>query len=402
MTSAQTFLRTRLSVYMAVTFAVNGAWLSALAQYLKDLHFSNLQINLVISTFAIANLVSPLLAGQAVDRWISAERFLAIANVGTGLFLFLAWLRTDFLSLLGLTLGAQIFFVATTPVIVSLAFRHLPNGPSQFPVVRAWGTVGWVMGAWALTGWLYVSPDHGLRDSLALAGGLAFLGAIFTLTLPPTPPQRDAPRKFAVGQAAEMLKDPSFALFVGLMFLLQVGTTFYFTRCPIFLHHVGISNRDLPVVVSIGPVVEVFLIFAMSRMNRRLGEKGMIALGLIAWVARYGIFALGAPVWLVIGSMLLHGPCFAFGRIAPTMYVERIAPPDAKASAQSLLSLVMEGAGILLGSLLAAVASDRLTSSAGTDWRTYWLIPGAAILVVLVLFLAGFRARESTSAKKVT
>jgi MFS family permease len=387
---AQPFLRTRLSVYMAIAFAVNGAWMSALAKVLHDLQFTSLQINLVLGMGAVANLVSPLLAGQAVDRWISAGRFLAIVNVGTGLFLFLAWLRTDFLSLLGLTLGAQIFFVTTIPVIVSLVFRHLPDGPRQFPIVRAWGTVGWVMGAGALTGWLYIRPDRGLRDSLALAGGLAFLGAIFTLALPPTPPRRDAPRKFAVGQAVGMLKDPSFALFLGLMFLLQVGTTFYFTRSPIFLNHVGVSNRDLPAVVSIGQAVEVFMIFAMPRVNRRMGEKGMIALGLMAWIARYGIFALGAPVWLVIGSMALHGPCFAFGRIAPTMYVERIAPSDVKASAQSLLSLVMEGAGVLFGVALAAVASAR------TDWRTYWLIPGATILVVLILFLVGFRAKRVT------
>jgi nucleoside transporter len=387
---APTLLRARLGAYMFVILAVNGAWMSALAQYLKDLGFGELQISWILSAGAIANLVSPLAAGQAVDRWFSSERFLVVANLGTATFLFGAFLETRFGPLLALMLGAQICFAATIPLSVSLAYRHLENPARQFPQVRLWGTVGWIAGAWGLTGWLHLS-GRGLRDSLAIAAILAALSAACALLLPRTPPRRDAARRFAVGQALEMLRDPSFAFFVALMFLLQIGTTFYFTRSPIFLHHVGVSRPNLPLVISIGQVIEVGVILAMGRLHPRVGMKGMIALGILSWAARYGLFALGAPAWLMIASMSLHGPCFAFGRIAPTMYVEQVAPADARASAQSLLSLIMDGAALLLGNLLAGLAARRLRE----DWTTYWLLPAVATAVLFIAFLAAFRPRHA-------
>ncbi len=383
-------LRARLGAYMFVAFAINGAWMSALAQHLKDLGFGDYEISLVLSASAIANLVAPLAAGQAVDRWFAAEKFLLAANLGTAAFLAGAFLRTDFPSLLALMLGAQLCFVATIPLSVSLAYRHLPDPAREFPRVRAWGTLGWVAGAWGLTGWLHVS-GRGLRDALAIAAVLAAAAAACSPFLPHTPPRRGAARRFAVGEAFGMLRDPSFALFVGLMFLLQLATAFYFTRSPIFLHHVGVPKPNLPLVISIGQVVEVAMIFAMGRIFGRVGMKGVIALGILSWTLRCGIFALGAPAWLVIASMAFHGPCFAFARIAPTMYVERVAPADSRASAQSLLSLIMDGAGVLLGNLAAGFAAKRL----GGDWRAFWLVPAIATACVLLVYLVAFRERAS-------
>jgi MFS family permease len=379
---------------MFLTFAVNGAWNSTLAKYLKDLRFGEMEINLILNAGAVANLLLPLLAGQAVDRWFAAQRFLAFGYLGTALFLLAAYTQTAYAPLLALIFGAQLFYVTTLPLGTALAFHHLEDGPRQFPKVRLWGTVGWVAGAASLSGWLYLKPGRGLGDGLALAGLFALLNAAWSLTLPHTPPRRDAVRKLALGPVLEMLRQPSFAFFIALMFVLQVCTTFYFTRAPVFLHHVGVSDRDLGAVISLGQVVEVFVIFVMPRVQGRLGFKGTIALGIAAWAARYGIFALGGPPWLVIASLALHGPCFAFGRIAPTMYVQHVAPEDVRASAQSFLSLVMEGAGVFLGVLGAGFVSARLTSAAGTEWTPFWLLPGTASGVVLILFLAFFRPRR--------
>jgi len=380
---------------MFLTFAVNGAWMSALAKYLKDLQFADLQINAILGTGAVANMVFPVLAGQAVDRWFAAQRVLAVGFLGTGVFLLAAFTQTDFGPLLVCTFAAQLFYVSSIPLGTALAFHHLPDSARDFPLVRLWGTAGWVAGAASLTGWLHLRPGRGLADALALAGVFSLLNAATSLTLPHTPPRRDAASRIALGPVLGMMRQPSFALFMALMFLLQLCTTFYFTRVPIFLHHVGVPNPDIPLVLSLGQVAEFLVILAIGRIYTRFGAKGVMALGILAWVLRYGIFALGAPFWLVIGSLALHGPCFAFGRIAPTIYVQSVSPPDARASAQSFLSLVMDGAGIFLGIMLAGVVSHRLGGPGGTEWSTFWLIPGLASLAVLAVFLAFFRPTPS-------
>jgi nucleoside transporter len=388
------FLTARLSVHTALNFAIIGAWISGLPKVLKDYGFTDAQINLILSASAAANLLSPLLAGQAVDRWFAVQRFVAAGSLLTGGFLLLAYFTTAFAPLLMLTVAAQLCFVSTVPLAVTLSYRHLADPPRQFPFVRAMGTLGWVVGAWGLSGWLQLLPSRSLRDGFLLAAGLAFAHGIFALTLPHTPPRGESARRFALAEALGIAKTPGFATFLALMFVLQACTTFFYARGPIFLGTVGVADRNLPLVISIGQAVEIGVIFALPWMHARLGVKGTIAAGIVCWIARYGIFALGAPAWLVIGSLALHGPCFAFGRIAATMYVEKVAPPDARASAQGLLTVVMDGAGILLGYGIGALLAGRYLSSGTADWRTFWILPAAACTVLLAAYLALFRPKR--------
>ena len=70
-----------------------------------------------------------------------------------------------------------------------------------------------------------------------------------------------------------------------------------------------------------------------------------LAIGVVAWPIRYVIFAIGAPAWLVIASLTLHGFCYVFFFVAAFIYVDKVAPPDIRASAQSLIAIVALGLG---------------------------------------------------------
>jgi MFS family permease len=372
---------------MFLTFAIVGAWQPILAKHLKNLEFTPREINWVMGATALATLISPLAAGQAVDRWWRTERVLFLGNLGTGIFLWLASSQKSFGPLFGLALGASLFSVISPPLGASMAFRHLPDGPRQFPAVRMWGTIGWVAGAWALGAWLRGHPGRGIGDGLKLAAWVAGLNALYSLTLPPTPPRRERTMGSAFGKALGMTKDSSFLLFATLMFLLAMFSNFYYSNLPIFLSAVGIRDVHLSGVISIGQMVEIPAVFLLPWVYSRIGSKGTLLVGIAAWVARFFLFARGhPPAWVIVG-LALHGPCFAFGRIGATLYVERVCPPDARASAQAFLSLVMDGAGMLAGALVAAEVSTWL----GPDWTTFWTLAGAGTGGILLVFAALFR-----------
>jgi nucleoside transporter len=382
---------------MFLSGAVIGVWTSAIGKYYHKLGFGDYQISLGAASFAIAAMVSSLPAGQIADRWLSSEKFMALLSGGASVLLFAARGKTEFAPLWGLLLAAALLASPVIPLGTAMSFRHLPDAPRQFPLVRVWATIGWVLGAWGLSSWQRLT-GRGLEDLVILSAGLAAANAAYCLTLPATPPMRDKAGRSAMGKALGMLRDPGFAFFVAVLFVVQLFSAFFYGRGPIFVCDLGVHERDLSAVMSVGQVVEIPTVWLLPFVYARFGAKGAVAIGIGAWALRFGLFALGNPFWLMIAALSLHGICFGCGRIAATMYVDTICDRDARASAQSLLSLTIDGTGMVLGNLIAGAVADHFRRAETWDWRSVWLVPAVGCAVCLIAFTAGFR--ENTSRVK--
>jgi MFS family permease len=119
-------------------------------------------------------------------------------------------------------------------------------------------------------------------------------------------------------------------------------------------------------------------------------------IGVLAWPLRYVIFAIGTPAWLVIASLALHGFCYVFFFTAAYIYVDTIAPADIRASAQSLIAVVILGIGNFVGSNFSGWIQKMFTAEGTTNWRNVFLVPMALTLLCAVAFVAFFRERKTT------
>ena len=138
----------------------------------------------------------------------------------------------------------------------------------------------------------------------------------------------------------------------------------------------------------------------MPVMFIRLGVKWMLALGMFGWVLRYVLFALGAPdavLWMVMGGILLHGLCYDFFFVAGQIYVDKLSRPELRGQAQGFLILVTYGVGMLIGAQVAGAIFDSVfpggSAESMAQWQTFWLIPAAFALAVLLFFIALFNDR---------
>jgi MFS family permease len=77
--------------------------------------------------------------------------------------------------------------------------------------------------------------------------------------------------------------------------------------------------------------------------------------------------------------------------VAAFIYVDKVAPADIRASAQSMIAIVALGFGRFLGSLFAGRIQDMFTTDAGTNWTGVFLVPCALTLACAVAFLLFFR-----------
>jgi nucleoside transporter len=386
------YLRTRLAVQMFLAGAVFGAWQPVLPPYFKSLGFGEFQIAVALAMSPIATMIAPMFVGQAADRWIASEKLLAILNVVCSGAMFLVGRFHEFLPFVAAFAAAMLVTVPLFSLATSLSLQHLADGARDFPAIRACGTFGHVMGANLLSLWLKIS-GRSFADCLPVAGVLALLSAAYALTLPHTPPRRDAAGRSAIGRAAGMLRDPGFALLMGLLFLVQLFGTAYYARGPLYLLE-RVPSEWLSSLMSIGQITEVVVVLLLPLIYGRFGAKGTMAIGIAAWGLRFAFWARGGTLGVLVVAVALHGVCFACGRIAATIYVDQICPRDARASAQSLLSLLVDGSGAVLGNLLVGHIVTRYTSAGAVDWRSIWLVPTVGFTVVLAAFLFGFRARQ--------
>ena len=168
---------------------------------------------------------------------------------------------------------------------------------------------------------------------------------------------------------------------------------------------------------------------------RRLGVKGMILIGMAAWVLRYLLFAFGAPdqiVWMLLIGVALHGICYDFFFVTGFMYTDKVAPEKTRGQAQSLLVFITQGLGMyfgfdiagrqftaevtnyeeLDGAIKAARDSGEITfgqqlaqmfsvdmpgavdpgliSATMNQWKAYWTLPAIMAAVILVIFFVTF------------
>ncbi len=133
------------------------------------------------------------------------------------------------------------------------------------------------------------------------------------------------------------------------------------------------------------------MLLLLPLLISKIGIRKILVLGVLAWPVRYIIFAVGAPSWLVIASLALHGFCFVFFFVAAFIYTDMVAPRDIRHSAQSLITLVTYGFGNYVGSLFAGWARDWFTTDAGTNWTGVFLIPCALTILCAVAFLLFFK-----------
>lgn len=389
-------MRLPLSVMNFLEFAVWGAWFVVLGQYLHALKFSGKQIGSIYATMALGSIFTPLIFGAAADRFIASQWLMVILHlVGAGLLFWLAQIRTS-KAFYWVALAYALVYSPTLSLSNAIIFSHIPDAQRDFPTIRVLGTIGWIAANLFLK--VLLKPGEPVNNRpLLLAAGLSAVLGLFSLALPDTPPQPGAdPLK-----ALELLNQTSFAVFFGISFLITIALAFYYSFTSLYLEQkVGVRPGNVGPLMTIGQWAEIIFMLLLPWFLDHLGMKWVLVLGMAAWGLRYGIFALGRPLPLIIVALALHGICFDFFFAAGFIHVEQTADPAIRNSGQALFGVLTYGLGMYLGNEASGWIHQWFTKEAidpatqeklrVTDWTKFWLVPCIGVVVSLVLFVLLF------------
>lgn len=426
-------LKIRLSALNFIEFAVWGAYLTSLGNFLYNEGLAS-HIGWFYAMQGIVSLVMPSLVGIIADRWVQAQRMLSLCHLMAGLFMALAAFycmsstSVAFAPLFILYSLSVAFFMPTIGLNNSVAFNALTRAGldtvKDFPTIRIFGTIGFICSMLFVN---FTKIDGIAFQSsymqLFVSAGLSFVMIFYSLTMPKCPTSQTSASsswidKFGL-RAFTLFKHKKMAVFFLFSMLLGVSLQItngyanpfisYFKDIPEYSH--AWAARNANALISLSQISETFCILLIPFCLKRFGIKGVMLLSMFAWVLRFGLFGLGDPdggLWMFILSCIVYGIAFDFFNVSGGLYVDQETSSDIRSSAQGLFMIMTNGFGATIGTIAAMAIVNHFViptdspESQLEGWRISWLIFSAYAAVVGVLFWLVFKESKSKSPDKDT
>ena len=405
--------RIQLSLMMFLEFFIWGAWYSTIGIYMAT-HGMKTLTQWPFTVNPIAAIIAPFFVGLVADRYFATQKVLGTLHILGAVFMFLTPSATGSPVLFILLLLAyNICYMPTMGLANTICFYKMTDQKKQFPIIRVFGTLGWIVAGLIISFALgrfvsaNVKPEETAMPLYMTALASLLLG-LYSFTLPNTPPaakgKKVSARSIIGVDAFKQLGSPSFYIFLASSFLICIPLAAYYNFTQLFLD--GAHFKNIAATQTLGQVSETLFMVLMPLFFVRFGVKWMLAAGMLAWVLRYALFALGAPElvnWMILSGIALHGICYDFFFVTGQIYGDTKATPQIRAQAQGLIVFVTYGVGMLVGAQIAGwVYNHRFLKDAPAltlqQWQSFWWLPAIFAAVVLLLFIAIFHEKRKAPA----
>jgi nucleoside transporter len=396
------FIRLKLSTMMFLEFFIWGAWFVTMGTYLTHgLHATDIQSSGAYVTQSFGAILAPFIIGLIADRYFSAQKILGVLHLAGAALLYYESQAPNFALFYPGILAYMIIYMPTLALVNSVSFKQMTNPSKEFPWVRVFGTLGWMV-AGGIIGVLHWEHTGSLALTFKMAAGASLIMGVLSFSLPNTPPPKKE-QKTKISDilgldSIALLKNKSYLVFFLASIAICIPLAFYYDKTNQFLNEVGM--KDAAGKQSWGQFSELFFMAAMPFFFVRLGVKKMLIVGMFAWALRYLCFAygdVGSNYWMLIAGIVIHGVCYDFFFVTGQIYTDRFAGEKFKSAAQGFITLATYGLGMLMGYYLGGFTVDHWKMSDGShNWQTIWLIPGGISVAVLLFFGLLFTDKNRT------
>ncbi len=418
-------------------FAVWGAYLTSMGTFLAGAGLAE-HIGWFYAVQGFVSLFMPAVIGIVADRWVPAQKMLALCHLLAAVFMagaayFGAQNVIAFGCLFTCYTLSVAFYMPTLALSNSVAYTALRqqglDTVKVFPPIRVFGTVGFIC-AMLTTNFAQFQGSYAQWYFSAVLG---IILAVYCLTLPACPVAQGEAKTLADAlglKAFALFKEKRMAIFFIFSMLLgmslQITNGFAgpfisgFNSLAGFTGSWGANNANA--LISLSQMSETLCILLIPFFLKRYGIKKVMLISMFAWVLRFGFLGLGNPstalgIVLLVASMIVYGVAFDFFNISGSLFVDQETDPAIRSSAQGVFMLMTNGFGATIGSLAAQAVVTRLvfvhqnpallvdgvypqalSQTIMAGWSNAWFIFAGFAFVVGVLFAVCFKYKHEQQA----
>lgn len=389
---------------MFLEFFIWGGWFVTMGTFLgSSLGASGAETGMAYSTQSWGAIIAPFIIGLIADRYFNAEKILGILHLIGAVLMYMMSQSTEFSTFYPYVLGYMIAYMPTLALVNSVSFNQMSDPAKQFPMVRVWGTIGWILAGLAIS-FLFKWDSQAniakgmLSNTFVMVAIASLILGVFSFFLPKTPPTLNKDEKASISDilgldALKLLKDRNFLVFFISSFLICIPLAFYYQNISLFLTEYKVDNSTA--WASLGQISEVAFMLLLPFFFKKYGFKKTVLFGMLAWAIRYVLFAYGNNgdlFFMLITGIALHGICYDFFFVSGQIYTDSKAGEKVKSAAQGLITLATYGIGMLVGFWVAGKIVDKnLIADGAHAWQEVWMFPALFAAAVLVLFAVFFK-----------
>jgi MFS transporter, NHS family, xanthosine permease len=400
-------IKSRLKILSFMELFVWGSYLTSLGKYCgATLHFSGPEIGTIFATLGIGSLIMPPLLGIVADKYLNAEKVLGICHLFGAGFLVLAANVTGADEMFWIMLAVAMCFMPTLALSNSVSYSILKQNNFDvikvFPPIRVWGTIGFIVAMWIVDLLQWTMSKNQLYVG-AISGVVM---AIISFTMPKCPTSKSNENTslfsrfgldaFVLFKQRKMAVFFIFAMFLGaaLQITNMEGQDFLgdFGKIEEYKNSFGVNHTGI--LMSISQISETLFILAIPFFLYKFGIKKVMLISMIAWVLRFGFFAIGNPgggLFLLVLSMIIYGMAFDFFNISGSLFVEKETNPNIRSSAQGLFMMMTNGLGAIIGAKGCGFVVGYFTENGEKNWQNIWFTFAAYALILAIIFPLVFK-----------
>ncbi|MBK1793687.1 MFS transporter [Devosia sp. WQ 349] len=352
-----------------------GIWLFENGIQAEQIGFINALPTLLL---LILNVVVGRIADKA-DDWRTALIGLSIVSALVALPLFYV---SEFWGILFVWALCASSNGLVPPVIDAATVRMTRRNGTDFGVIRAWATVGYVasaiiMGS-ALSTW-------GAEAFVYLYVAVVVARALLAFLLPrfrAPEPQLTVAAVTADQNAPSRLKDSLklwFVLPLVAFALVNGGNAIMGGFASLLWHENGIGSYHIGPLLAVSAAAEAALMFGWRKFGGRFTARNMIMVSAIAGLVRFAIMAFSPPVWLLYVAQCLHALSFGLGYFGMVHFIANWTREENAAEAQGFSNMLTQAAAmvglIVFGALMQPLGS----------FAFFYSVLACALAVVCVL-----------------
>ncbi len=335
----------RASLYQFTVYIPGGVASVFLGIWLSEHGIPADQIGVINALPTFCLLLLNIIVGRVADKaddWRTALIVISLASALAPVPLFFV---SEFWGILLVWALCATSNGLVAPVIDAATVRMTRRNGTDFGVVRAWATVGYVFAAGGLGLFLNLLGSGAFVGlyviTVVVRAALAYLLPRFRAPSPKPTLANTDPANLA--QQPSRLKDSLklwFVLPLLAFALVNSSNSVIGSFGALLWHENGIPSYFLGPLLGIAAVGEAILMFAWRRFGGRVTARNMILVAALAGLVRFTIMAFNPPVEVLFFTQLLHAFSFGMGYFGVVHFIANWTNEANAAEAQGFANML--------------------------------------------------------------